>query len=107
MPADKVREDISQIVEEKEQFVKYACNKKELSVRAFKKYINEQYQSDEIDLTNLPPLRELRKRDPKELVSLWKRASGKLDQLNEMALKYTKSIETLETVLAEKVKMPK
>lgn len=102
MLADKVRKDIYQIFKKKEKLAKYAYQKEKISVREFKKYINEKYPSDEIDLTNLPSIPKLRKQDPKELARHLKRAKRKLDQVNVMVRKYTISIKTLETVLAEK-----
>jgi len=99
---DKFEERIGTAFQEKEDLAKAAV-KKNLSVREFKAYINEQYPDDSgsIDLTKLPSLSELRQREPKELLRSWNLAKRKVDEGQEMMGIYSKAIHKLGIVLAE------
>ena len=102
IPAADIKKDLSDIFEEKEQLAEYAFNKKELSVRDFRKYIKEQRAgSDEIDLAELPPLQDLKSLKRSDLVKLRNKAKGKIEANQRLIAMYGKSIQKLDTVLAE------
>ncbi len=100
---DKFDEAIGPAFQEKERLASVAVEKK-LSVRGFKAYINEEHPEDSgtLDLTELPPLNELRQRESKELLRLWNLAKSKIDEGQKMMGVYSKAIHKLGTVLAEK-----
>ena len=97
---DNFEEAIRPAFEKKERLAKHAYENG-LSVRAFKKYIDEQYPSKSIDLTALPSMVELRKQEPKQLVKLRDRAKKKIAQNKKLITAYSKSLKKLETILAE------
>ena len=100
---NKFDEAIRPAFEEKERLAGEAVEKN-LSVREFKAYINEQYpdDSDTIDLTDMPPLEKLRQRESKELLRLLNSAKRKVDEGRKMIGIYSNAIQTLDIVLAEK-----
>jgi len=101
LQADTFEEKVKIAFGEKEKCAKYAHDNN-LSVREFKKYIDEQNPSKAIDLTALPPKVELRKRDQKELVRLRNTAKKKIEDGQEKIGIYGKALNHLDAVLAEK-----
>jgi len=107
---DKFNEAIMPAFQEKERLASVAIEKK-LSVRDFKAYIKEQHPEDSgtIDLTDLPPLEELRQRESKELSRLRNLAKRKIDgcqkkidEYQKMIASYNDALNTLSDVLSEK-----
>jgi len=94
-------ENLKIAFEKKERYAKHAYEN-ELSVREFKKYIDEQYPSKVIDLTALPSKVELRKRTQDKLVHLRNAAKKKVEDGQEKIGIYCKALNRLDAVLAEK-----
>ena len=105
LQADTFEEKVKIAFGEKEKCAKYAHDNS-LSVREFKKYIDEQNPSKTVDLTALPPKVELRKRDQKELVRLRNIAKKKIEDGQEKIGIYGKVLNHLDAVLAEKGNNP-
>jgi len=99
---DEIEETIESAFVEKERLAKYAYENA-LSVRDFKKYINEQHPSNDsdIDLTALPPKPELRQKESNELVKLWNMAKTKFENGQQQVSTYRAAMQKLEIVLAE------
>jgi len=103
--ADEIEEATRSAFEEKERLAKHAYDNS-LSVRDFKKYIDEQHPSGGIDLTALPPKPELQKIDSRELVNLWNKAKRKFDDGQQLVNTYRVVMKNLEIVLAETGSIP-
>ncbi|WP_054030898.1 DUF1848 family protein [Desulfatitalea tepidiphila] len=92
---------IQSAFQQKEQLAQAAIENN-LSVRDFKKYIDEQYSPHEIDLTTIPPIADLRTREPKELVQLYNRVQKKVENSQVQIRAHSKTLDSLGKVIEEK-----
>ena len=105
VPADQFDAALQSAFEEKERLARHAYQNA-LSVRDFKNYIKEQHPSKGIDLTDLPPVSELREMKSKKLVKLFNKAKAKFDAGQEQSSTYNNVLQNLGTILSEHDEIP-
>ena len=105
VPADQFDAALQSAFEEKERLARHAYDNA-LSVRDFKNYIKEQHPSKGIDLTDLPPVSELREMKSKKLVKLFNKAKAKFDAGQEQSSTYNNVLQNLGTILSEHDEIP-